>query len=278
MRAGTIAVARYLRHVQPLVTTLEYTAEGVMPKKILQKILNEREVPHGRELVLEFREESGEGVSAVLQLPSGSSRAPAALLLHGFSSRKEVLADTVGRTLLRKGIVSLAFDLPLHGTRAGTSDFQASLRNPLEVMEHWRQALREARLGLHYLRARPEVRRDRLAIVGYSLGSQIGAATAAAEPDVRALVIAAGGDLPSSSPVTALARMFADPIAAVKALNGRPLLMIHGRSDRTVTPEQAKRLFDAASEPKEIRWFDAGHRLPTEAIEVAVNWLAEKLA
>jgi uncharacterized protein len=38
-------------------------------------------------------------------------------------------------------------------------------------------------------------------------------------------------------------------------------------------PDQAQRLFDAADEPKELRWWDAGHYLPPEASMEAADWL-----
>ena len=64
---------------------------------------------------------------------------------------------------------------------------------------------------------------------------------------MRAVVVAAGGDLPAGTPFTALARTVADPLRAVRRLRGRPLLVVHGRRDRTVLPEQAERLFAAAA-------------------------------
>jgi fermentation-respiration switch protein FrsA (DUF1100 family) len=53
--------------------------------------------------------------------------------------------------------------------------------------------------------------------------------------------------------------------------------MVHGRGDRTIRPEQAERLFAAAQEPKELRWWNAGHILPAEAIRYAAGWLGEQL-
>jgi fermentation-respiration switch protein FrsA (DUF1100 family) len=53
--------------------------------------------------------------------------------------------------------------------------------------------------------------------------------------------------------------------------------MIHGRRDRTVTPEQAKRLYAAAKEPKTLLWYDGGHWLPDPMIDRAAEWLAEVL-
>jgi fermentation-respiration switch protein FrsA (DUF1100 family) len=94
---------------------------------------------------------------------------------------------------------------------------------------------------------------------------------------VAALVLAAGGDLPTGMPFAPIIRAMVDPLAAVRALAGTPLLMVHGRRDRTVVPDQAQRLFDSAKDPKEIRWWEAGHRLPPEAIADAAAWLGERL-
>jgi len=91
------------------------------------------------------------------------------------------------------------------------------------------------------------------------------------------VVLAAGGDLPEGSPLTAVARAIADPLRAVRRLDGRPLLMVHGRNDHTVKPEQARRLFEAAREPKELRWWNAGHRLPPDAIDHAATWIVARL-
>ena len=150
------------------------------------------------------------------------------------------------------------------------------MRNPLELAGRWRIAIDEAILGLRYLGARPEVDRDRLALVGYSLGSYLALAVAERDRSPRAVVLAAGGDLPSLA-FAPLLRAVVDPMRAIRALAGRPLLMVHGRRDRTILPEQAERLFAAAGEPKEIQWWDAGHYLPDAAVDRAAGWLADRL-
>jgi fermentation-respiration switch protein FrsA (DUF1100 family) len=101
---------------------------------------------------------------------------------------------------------------------------------------------------------------------------------AVAERDsaVRAVVLAAGGDLPDF-PLASLIRAVADPLQGVRKLDGRPLLMVHGRRDNTILPAHAMRLFDAANEPKEIQWWDAGHRLPDAAVLQAAAWLERQL-
>jgi hypothetical protein len=244
-------------------------------KQIHQTTRSEGPWRGGRRIVAEFRT-SGDPVPAVLLLPNDGTPAPGALLLHGYTSRKEHMSEGVGAALLERGIASLSIDLPLHGTRSDPVQAQA-YRNPLALMKLWRQAVSESSLALRYLGARPEVDAGCLALAGYSLGSFLAVLIAAQEPSVRALVLAAGGDLPAGTPLAAVARTVADPLRAIRKLDGRPLLMVHGRGDRTIRPEQAERLFAAAAEPKELRWWNAGHILPPDAIGYAADWLKERL-
>lgn len=246
-----------------------------MTTRIHQKTHAEQAVPAGRRITLEFHA-GGEAIPGVLLLPREPVPAPGVLLLHGYSSRKEHVAEGVGGPLMRHGIASLSIDLPLHGTRADPLQAQA-MRNPITLMSIWRTALKECRLALGYLRARPEIDRDCTAVAGYSLGSFLAVMAAADDPTVRAVVLAAGGDLPAGTPLSAVARTVADPVRAVRKLRGRPLLMVHGTGDRTVTPDQAQRLFDAAAEPKELKWWNAGHILPPAAIDYAAEWLRERM-
>jgi fermentation-respiration switch protein FrsA (DUF1100 family) len=79
-------------------------------------------------------------------------------------------------------------------------------------------------------------------------------------------------------PFASLVRTIVDPCRDVRNLAGRPLLMINGSFDRTIRPEQARSLFEAASEPKELRWYDGGHWPPQSAIDSVADWLAAKLS
>ncbi|HEX2778408.1 MAG TPA: alpha/beta fold hydrolase, partial [Gemmatimonadaceae bacterium] len=215
-------------------------------------------------------------VPAVLLLPAATSCPPAALLLHGYGSRKEQMADAVGREPLDKGIASLSIDLPLHGERDREIELDA-VRNPLVLLSQWRAALAECAAALEWMAEHEEVDGHRLAIVGYSMGAFLGVMVAPRSDHARALVLAAGGDLPEGTPFTRLVRTVADPIRSVRRLAGRPLLMVHGTRDRTVRADQARRLFEAAEEPKELRWYDAGHWLPDAATRDAALWLKARL-
>jgi uncharacterized protein len=186
------------------------------------------------------------------------------------------MADSIGRALLDRGVASLAIDLPLHGAReAGVEGL--SLRNPLALVQKWRLAVREATTAVGFLAEHPEIDAHRIGMSGYSLGAYLAAIVAGDSQLIRAVALAAGGDLPPQTPFATLVRSIADPRRAVRDLAGRPLFMVNGRFDHTIRPEQAQSLFDAASEPKELRWYDGGHWPPQSAIVAVADWLADRL-
>ena len=234
-----------------------------------------RDIPGGHRITIEL-DAGTEHVPGILLVPDappqGEAQFGAALLLHGFTSRKERMTEGIGRALLGRGMASLAIDLPLHGAREGNLE-SLSIRNPIQILGAWRLAVAEARHALDYLAGLQGVNPRRLAIVGYSLGAFLGVTVAANDPRVSALALAAGGDLPERTPFAALVRRVADPLGAIRGVAGRPLLMVNGRSDRTVTPAQAERLFAAAGEPKELYWYDGGHWPPPAVIGYAAEWL-----
>ena len=243
--------------------------------KILAAVTAVRDVVGGIRFDLEIID-GNERVPGTLLVPRDAVPAPAALLLHGFGSRKERMIDTIGEALLARGVAALSMDLPLHGDRAGSpNDLRAT--SPMALLAAWRGAMREARVGLEYLASHPDVDPARLAIVGYSLGSFLANIVAADVESVRAVVLAASGDLPEGLQFESMIRGVLDPLRGVRRLAGRPLLMINGRFDRTVKPSQGERLFAAAHEPKTMRWYGGGHWPPAREIEFAAEWLAGQL-
>jgi hypothetical protein len=81
---------------------------------------------------------------------------PAAVLLHGYASRKEDMAESVGVALLPLGIASLSIDLPLHGDRSDPLELR-SMRNPFDLADRWRTAIEEGRLALRFLSEPKEI-------------------------------------------------------------------------------------------------------------------------
>lgn len=216
-------------------------------------------------------------VPAILQVPEAREPVGAALLLHGFTARKEEMADLIGSALLARNVATITPDLPLHGERADGLE-RLSLENPMGLIMNWRLALREATECIDYLAALPAVDPMRIGVVGFSLGSYLSLFVAADDPRVRAAALVAGGDLPARTPFAAVVRTIADPMRAVRRIAGRPLLMVNGKRDRTILPEQAEKLFGAAEEPKEIRWYDGPHWPPRPVADDVTAWMAKRLA
>jgi fermentation-respiration switch protein FrsA (DUF1100 family) len=71
-----------------------------------------------------------------------------------------------------------------------------------------------------------------------------------------------------------------NPIACIKDISPRPLLIIQGTNDGVVDPQSALALYDQAGEPKDILLLEgAGHRLRLEehAMDGAINWLTSQV-
>ena len=96
--------------------------------------------------------------------------------LQGFRPFRQ-LADALGR----RGIAVLRMDD--RGTGASGGTFKGS--TSADFAE-------DARAGLAYLRTRPEIRGDRLAVLGHSEGALIAPMVAEKEPALRAIVLLAG--------------------------------------------------------------------------------------
>ncbi|HEY2377787.1 MAG TPA: alpha/beta fold hydrolase [Gemmatimonadaceae bacterium] len=238
-----------------------------------------RDVPGGHRIDVELAMEH-DRVPGILMIPdrpwAGENRSAAALLLHGLTSRKERMAEGIGRALLAWGVATLSIDLPMHGARGNGMD--EVTRNPLQMIATWRRALSDVRGSFDYLSDVAAVDSQRVAIVGYSLGAYLAIVAAGDDARCRAIVLASGGDLPEQVPFESIVRAAADPLRAVRKLCGRPLLMVNGRFDRTIKAVQAERLFEAAGDPKEIHWYQGGHWPPQPAIDFGAQWLAERLS
>ena len=63
-----------------------------------------------------------------------------------------------------------------------------------------------------------------------------------------------------------------EPLIWVKHASA-PLLFLSGRRDQRVPPGDAMRYERAAPQPKEIRWYDSGHFLPSQAWCDAAHFL-----
>ena len=225
-------------------------------------------------LSLEFSSR-GDRVPGQLVLPSSQERAPLIVLAHGLgSARNQDGMDAIGARWVREGAAVASIDFALHGERhnpkfserlhgTAAGALTGGFEEPTSEMlwhEFIRQSVLDLRRLLDALEQVEAVDTKRLVYVGFSLGGIIGSIFCGVDPRPRgaALVIAGAGA--AGAPL--------DPTRFVPDIGPRPLLFVGATEDETIPRAATERLFEAASEPKQIEWFEAGHRtLPGVAMK-----------
>jgi len=213
------------------------------------------------------------------QIPAGGAPAVVTITGSGTEERDESLPGVNGYrpfrqiadTLGRRGIAVLRLD----DRGAGGSDVGPTGANGPTSADF----ADDIRAGLAYLRTRPDIDGNRLALVGHSEGGMIAPMVAATDPRLRAIVLLAGpaqtgrtilmyqnqyaidsmlhltgatrdsamrsvgAKLDSSANTVPWIRFFLDydPIATAKRVK-QPVLILQGATDRQVTPEQGPQL------------------------------------
>lgn len=227
-----------------------------------------------------FTRPNGHSFAGLLIRPAAGGPFPCALLLHALSSDKEAMIEWFGRPLAARGVAALALDAHLHGERKPPT---AAPLAPLEYLDLARESVVEYRQALDHLVTRLEIDPERIGLLGYSLGAMMGAILAGVDERVKAAVLMVGGDMVRTRlpPLPAFLQERVDvvsPANFVAHISPRPVLFLNGTGDSTVPRDAATALHEAAREPKEIRWVDAGHHLPPEAAAEGVEWLIARLA
>jgi dienelactone hydrolase len=196
------------------------------------------------------------------------------------------------------GAVSLLIDAPF--SRAGESkrDFDPTVTHPDIDRDIYIQTVVDLRRGVDLLFARRDIDRKRIGFVGHSFGAHTGVLLAGVEMRIKAYVIMAGSPslteylrtsaLPSIVEVrnsltkpqqehyfTTLATV--DPINYVPHVAPSALLFQFGKRDTYPTEQSAVRYSQAASDPKSVKWYDAGHALNDEARHDRALWLEKQI-
>jgi dipeptidyl aminopeptidase/acylaminoacyl peptidase len=231
------------------------------------------DAPYTAEDVL-VKTPAGHTLAGTLTLPKGATKpVPAVVTISGSGAQDRdshlgfggykpfrQLADA----LARKGIAVLRMDD--RGTGASGGTFKGS--TSADFAE-------DTRAGLAYLRTRPEIRADRLGVIGHSEGAVIAPMVAEKEPDLKGIVLLAGvADPPRSALAFQMkniydhdtkltpekrAEMIAgipqriegmmaadpwmkfflthDPAATMRRVN-TPVLILTGANDKQAVPEQ----------------------------------------
>jgi len=251
--------------------------------------------PHGRGSVRRVQLEDSRGlrVNATLKLPPETAwPAPAIVTLGGLRTSREVLGflDDTG------DFVVLAADYPYDGKRSGLSAVEFLTALP-EIHTAILETVPGLMLAVDHLYARPEVDRERVVLVAGSLGALFGPAAAAADGRIAGLALLFGaGDIPElvscaldvpaplHAPATWAAATLLSPLEPLKyvgRVSPRPILLLNGTEDERLPEHCARRLQEAAGDPKTVRWMSLAHvtvrqeEFRQQVLDELRAWLAE---
>lgn len=183
------------------------------------------------------------------------------------------------KELLTAGFAVLALDAQYHGERIGANDYESPGRM---VERQWYNRMREMilqttvehRRAIDYLATRHEIDPERIGLLGHSMGGIIVFALNASEPRVTASV---AGLTPLN--IWGPKEMAViSPFNFARAVGQRPFLMLMGRSDPFYSVSEAALLLEMIEgRPKELTFYESGHRLPEEYVAKVLQWFQEHL-
>lgn len=236
---------------------------------------------------LAYRSVNEQRVTALYSLPkTGLPPYPVIIFLHGIGDFKSRDYMQLGDSLFcRAGYAVLRIDIQYHGERKIpgmkidlVKNFPYASRNALV------QTVFDLRRAVDFLDQRPEIDSARTAFAGISLGGILGTVFAGAEPRIEApVLILAGGGLKFLFGEQALDRRIRNFLAPIEPLNfvakiaGRPLYFQNASRDEIVPKATTEALFRRAGAPKQIKWYDDGHKMnPVPVLNDCIIWLNQQ--
>jgi uncharacterized protein len=139
----------------------------------------------------------------------------------------------------------------------------------------------EMRRAVDFLLTQPGIESDRLGYVGHDYGALYGGVLSGADHRMKTYVLIAGA--PSFADVGPYWNYTSvvpdlDPVEYVSKASPASIFFQFAQRDQVISVEVANRLYQAASEPKEIKWYDDNHQMVNEtAYQDRRAWLMEKL-
>ncbi len=162
-------------------------------------------------------------------------------------------------------------------------------RTQAEDIQNSIEELANIRRAIDLILSQPGVDAGRFALVGHDFGGMYGVVAGSLDRrPTHYVVMAATPRFPDwylyappldGKPREEFIREFSalDPIAHMSRLSPAPVLFQFGTEDPHVPADRAREFFEAAKDPKEVRWYESGHGLNLDASADRKQWLREKL-
>lgn len=230
---------------------------------------------------------AGTTLAGYLRRPAGVAQPPVVLIISGLDSVKEEM-HTLEPLFHRRGMATLSFDGPGQGEG-----------EVLPIEPAYETVVAAA---IDWLQRRDDVDARRIGAVGVSLGGYYAARAAAYERRLKGVATVSGpydwgATLPNMPPLSQQAfrhRSQAPDLQTALEMAKRltlrdaareiavPLLVIAGRKDRLIAPEQAERLFaETPIKDKHLQMYEDGthvcNNVPFAWRPLAADWLGTRL-
>lgn len=243
---------------------------------------------------ISYASPKGGRVTAYLVVPPGKQKFGGAIYLHGSGANRDQFLPEAIR-LASSSIVSLIIDSP-------SARPEPSRRSPNDYLEADRdiriQSVVDLRLGIDLLLSRQDVNPKKIAFIGYSKGAEVGGVLAGIETRIKAFVLMTANASqiefwrePNNPIAEDLKRRltpekferYVQSLAPVEQINyvsnaaPAEIFFQFGTQDPLVPVDSARRLFEAASKPKTVKWYDTGHGLNGRASTDRMDWVIKRV-
>ena len=220
--------------------------------------------------------------------PEGDGFYPAILYVHWYEpeslSSHRTQFEEEAKEMAKSGAIGISIE-----TLWSDRDFflkrtqEEDARNSVEEVVNLRRAM-------DLLLSQPNVDSARFAFVGHDFGGMYGVVAGSLDRRLTHYVVMAATPrfpdwylyLPKleGERREAFVRQMAeiDPIVHVPNLSPAEVFFQFATDDFHVPKERAEEFFAAANDPKEMKWYEAGHGLNEDATHDRKAWLKEKLA
>lgn len=225
-------------------------------------------------------------VKAYYALPAGPGPFAGVIFVHpGPGNRENFLEEAI--ELAGQGIASLLVEAPWAQGEA----WGMTMGQPDHDRQEFTQIALDLRRAVDFMISQPEVDARRIGYVGHSFGALFGGILAGVEHRIHAFILMAG--VGSFTEVMALNMPFLEDQALAEYRQGlNPIDPIHyigqaapaafffqlGEQDNFFGHDKFLAYYEAASEPKSLKWYEADHYLNVkEARQDRLEWLSKQL-
>jgi dienelactone hydrolase len=247
---------------------------------------------------ISYASPKGGRVTAYLVVPSGKKKKFAGVIfMHQRPGSRKIFLDEALQ-LANAGAVSLLIDAPFSRTGESKRDFDPTVTKPEADRDIYIQTVIDLRRGVDLLLSRSDVDPKHIGFVGYSYGAHTGAALAGMEKRIKAFVIMSGApsltEFLRTSTIPAIVETrnaltkeqqenyfstlaTVDPINYIGHVAPSALFLQFGKKDTYPNEEMQILYAKAASNPKLVKTYDAGHELNDEARRDRAEWLRKQI-